>query len=95
MHPAFSILFFTTLTGSAQGLVVALALASLLGVPMAPGFVLSQTFEEELRSAFMSSGGSIDELFDRPVALSFIAVAVFALAWPFRGRLLPARRTAP
>jgi len=39
MHPAFSILFFTTLAGSAQGLVVALALASLLGVPMAPGFL--------------------------------------------------------
>lgn len=40
MHPAFSILFFTTLAGSAQGLIVALALASLLGVPMAPGFLL-------------------------------------------------------
>lgn len=39
MHPAFSILFFTTLAGSAQGLVVALALASLFGVPMAPGFL--------------------------------------------------------
>ncbi len=41
MHPAFSILFFTTLAGSAQGLVVALALARLLGVAMAPGFVLA------------------------------------------------------
>jgi DMSO reductase anchor subunit len=39
MHPAFSILFFTTLAGSAQGLVVALALASLFGVPMAPGYL--------------------------------------------------------
>ncbi len=39
MHPAFSILFFTTLSGSAQGLVVALALASLFGVPMPPGFL--------------------------------------------------------
>jgi sulfite dehydrogenase (quinone) subunit SoeC len=39
MHPAFSILFFTTLSGTAQGLVVALALASLLGVPMPPGFL--------------------------------------------------------
>jgi DMSO reductase anchor subunit len=39
MHPAFSILFFTTLSGVAQGLVVALALASLFGVPMAPGLV--------------------------------------------------------
>jgi sulfite dehydrogenase (quinone) subunit SoeC len=39
MHPAFSILLFTTLSGTAQGLVVALALASLLGVPMPPGFL--------------------------------------------------------
>ena len=32
MHPAFSILFFTTLAGAAQGLLVALALAQLAGV---------------------------------------------------------------
>ena len=38
MHPAFSILFFTTLAGAAQGLVVLLALAVLGGVAMAPGF---------------------------------------------------------
>lgn len=36
MHPAFSIIFFTTLSGAAQGLVVALAVASLAGVTMAP-----------------------------------------------------------
>ena len=40
MHPAFSILFFTTLAGTGQGLLVLLALALLLGVPMASGFVL-------------------------------------------------------
>ena len=39
MHPAFSILFFTTLAGTAQGLVVLLALCALVGVPMAPGFL--------------------------------------------------------
>lgn len=39
MHPAFSILFFTTLAGAAQGLVVALALAALFGLEMAPGFL--------------------------------------------------------
>ncbi len=38
MHPAFSILFFTTLAGAAQGLVVALALAALSGLEVAPGF---------------------------------------------------------
>ena len=41
MHPALTILFFTTLAGTAHGLVVALALASLLRVPMAPGFLAS------------------------------------------------------
>ena len=40
MHPAFSILFFTTLAGAAQGLVVALALALLAGVAMDASFVL-------------------------------------------------------
>lgn len=40
MHPAFSILFFTTLAGTAQGLIVLVALAVLSGVAMAPGFLL-------------------------------------------------------
>ncbi|MGR4868596.1 dimethyl sulfoxide reductase anchor subunit family protein [Variovorax sp. LARHSF232] len=39
MHPAFSILFFTTLAGAAQGLVVALALAVLFGISLSPGFL--------------------------------------------------------
>ncbi len=39
MHPAFSILFFTTLAGMGQGLVVAIALALLIGIPAAPAFV--------------------------------------------------------
>ncbi len=39
MHPALSILFFTTLAGAAQGLVVALAVATLVGLPMKPGFL--------------------------------------------------------
>ena len=39
MHPAFSILFFTTLAGTAQGLVVLLALCAMFGVALAPGFV--------------------------------------------------------
>ena len=48
MHPAFSILFFTTLAGSAQGLVVALAMSRLLGVVMAPGFLLQSLAIAEL-----------------------------------------------
>jgi sulfite dehydrogenase (quinone) subunit SoeC len=41
MHPAFSILFFTTLAGAAQGLVVVLALATLMGVSMSASFLLT------------------------------------------------------
>ena len=41
MNPAFSIVFFTTLAGTAQGLVVALAMATLLSLPLATGFVLA------------------------------------------------------
>ncbi len=39
MHPAFSILFFTTLAGAAQGLVFTLALAVLFGLELSPGFI--------------------------------------------------------
>ncbi len=62
MHPAFSILFFTTLAGTAQGLVVALALASLFGVPMAPGYLSTALLVAEvlllagLAASFMHLG---------------------------------------
>jgi DMSO reductase anchor subunit len=39
MNPAFSVVVFTTAAGAGQGLVVALAIALLAGVPMAPSFV--------------------------------------------------------
>ena len=39
MHPAWSVIVFTTVAGAAQGLVVALALGTLMGVPLAPGVV--------------------------------------------------------
>jgi DMSO reductase anchor subunit len=38
MNPAFSVVLFTTIAGAAQGLVVALAVAMLGGVGLAPGF---------------------------------------------------------
>jgi DMSO reductase anchor subunit len=39
MNPAFSVVVFTTAAGTAQGLVVVLAIALLAGVPMAASFV--------------------------------------------------------
>ena len=39
MNPAFSVVVFTTAAGAGQGLVVALAIALLTGVQMAPSFI--------------------------------------------------------
>ena len=39
MNPAFSVIVFTTVAGAAQGLVVALAVAVLAGVAIAPAFL--------------------------------------------------------
>lgn len=39
MNPAFSVVIFTTIIGAAQGLVVALALAELAGLPLSAAFV--------------------------------------------------------
>ena len=41
MHPAFSVILFTTLAGAAQGLVVALAAAGLAGATLPRGFTLT------------------------------------------------------
>ncbi len=41
MHPAFSVILFTTLAGAAQGLVVAIAVAGLAGAALPPTFVLT------------------------------------------------------
>jgi DMSO reductase anchor subunit len=40
VNPAFSVVFFTTLAGAAQGMVVTLALAGVAGVPMTVAFQL-------------------------------------------------------
>ena len=56
MHPAFSILFFTTLVGAAQGLVFVLALAVLFGLQLAPGFLtIALGFAEVLLVAGLAS----------------------------------------
>src|SRR4051794_3308617 len=39
MNPAFSVVIFTSIAGAAQGLIVAIALAMIAGVPMHAGFV--------------------------------------------------------
>lgn len=41
MKPAFSVISFTSVAGAAQGLVVALAVSSLTGVPLSAGFTFT------------------------------------------------------
>lgn len=61
MKPAFSVIFFTTLAGAAQGLVVTLALAILAGMQLAPGFASSAliTAETLLLVALAASFGHL------------------------------------
>jgi putative tricarboxylic transport membrane protein len=62
-------------------------------VPIAPfvvGLVLAPLAEQELRTGLMASGGDISALFGRPIAVTFLAVALAALLWPLvrQARLL-------
>lgn len=66
-------------------------------VPLAPfvvGFVLSPLAEGKLRSSLMSSAGDFSAVLDRPIAMTFFAVALGMLVLPHvRNRFL-ARRLA-
>lgn len=53
--------------------------------PLAPlliGFLLAPLAERELRTGLMASAGDFSAIFDRPIAISFLAVAVLMLGWP-------------
>jgi putative tricarboxylic transport membrane protein len=58
--------------------------------PIAPfvvGLVLAPLAEQELRSGLMASGGDATALFERPIAVAFLSVALLALVWPMLRRL--------
>ena len=60
--------------------------------PIAPfvvGLVLAPLAEQELRAGLMASGGDISALFERPIAVAFLAVGLLALIWPFLRRRRP------
>lgn len=62
-------------------------------VPLGPfviGFVLAPLFESEFRAAMQISHGSLLGVFDRPIAVTFLAIALVMLVWPF----VPVRRKA-
>jgi DMSO reductase anchor subunit len=85
MHPAFSILFFTTLAGTGQGLLVLLALAMLLGVPMASGFVLTAM---GLAQALMLAGLAASFLHLGHKMRAWRAVLMWRTSWMSREVIL-------
>lgn len=56
-------------------------------VPLAPfvvGMVLAPLAESSLRTGLMAADGDITALFQRPIAVTFLVVALAALAWSLR-----------
>lgn len=69
----------------------------LLGFPTAPlilGFVLGDSMERALRQSLSMSGGDPMILIDRPIAATFLVVALLILLSPLVGRLRRARSGA-
>lgn len=65
-----------------------------LKIPVAPfiiGLVLAPIAEGSLRSGLMSSAGSIEPFFTRPMSLVFLLLAIGLLVWPFIQQLWRAR----
>lgn len=50
--------------------------------PFVIGFVLSPIAEAQLRSGLMASEGSIEPLFTRPFAATFLLISILSLLWP-------------
>lgn len=66
------------------------------GIPVLPlviGLILGPRIEAQLRKSFQLSGGSLDGLFNEPVALIVYAVIAVLLAWPLISKGL--RRWTP
>lgn len=59
--------------------------------PFVIGFVLAPIAEEQLRSGLMSTGGSLEPLFTRPFAASFLAISIASLCWPMVKTILKHR----
>ncbi len=64
-------------------------------VPLGPfviGFVLARILEEELRSGMQLTRHGFWSILDRPIALSFLAISLLTLLWPFVQEHLARRR---
>ena len=78
MHPAWSVIVFTTVSGAAQGMAVLLALCTLLGVPLAPALV-SGALLLALLMLLVGLGASFLHL-GRPMR-AWRAVAMWRTSW--------------
>jgi DMSO reductase anchor subunit len=78
MNPAFSVVIFTTIAGAAQGMVVALALAVLAGVPASSAFVIHLLVVAEVM-LLIGLGASFAHL-GRP-ARAWRAVLMWRTSW--------------
>ena len=99
------ILFFATLGAYAVnlqafdlGILLVLGLLGFgmrrFGIPVLPlviGLILGPRIEEQLRKSLQLSGGSIEGLFNEPIAVIVYAIIALLLAWPLIARLLPGR----
>ena len=66
-------------------------------IPLGPfviGFVLAPLAEAKLRTGLMMTAGSITPLFTRPLALTFLLIAVVMLVWPLVSEWRRQRRAA-
>ena len=81
MHPAFSVIFFTTLAGAAQGLVVAVAVALLAGAAL-PGAYVGQALFTALVLLVVGLGASFFHL-GRPER-AWRAVLMWRTSWMSR-----------
>jgi putative tricarboxylic transport membrane protein len=62
------------------------------------GFVLGPMVENHLRRALIASNGRFTDIFNRPLAVIFLAVSMVFLFWPFikagLRKVIPGKRTA-
>ena len=66
-------------------------------IPTAPfviGFILAPLFEANLRSALMTSNGSFEPFFTRPISLGILIFAVIFVVWPMAAGAIRRRRSS-
>lgn len=77
------------------GLCLVAIFMNVAGLPLSPfvlAFILSGKLERYFRQGISYSHGSYKEFFTRPISLTLILLAVFAVVWPFISSHLKSRK---